>query len=156
MLGVSEVASDDVASVDRDDTVESVAQVMYRRGVGSVVVEEDGELGGIVTDRDLAVELLAENSDTNVFEGSVDPADLTAADVTTTDPLTVGPDDEIPAVVEETTDAIARRIPVVENGDVVGIVALDDLVVYATGEAERLAAMLRGLSEVVEAESPLG
>lgn len=127
---------------------------MFEESVGSVVIAEDGDLRGIVTDRDLTVELLAEDSDYNVFTGETDLSTATAADVMTTDPLTVEPDDEIPRVLDQMLDAIARRIPVVEDGDVVGILTLDDLMVHLAGEHQRLAADTRAIANVIEEESP--
>lgn len=153
-MGLQNVYRENVVTVSPDASIEELARTMFEESVGSVVVAEGGQLRGIVTDRDLTVELLAEDSDFNVFDGESDLSDVTAADVMTTDPLTVGPDDEIPAVLDQMRDAIARRIPVVEDGEVVGIVALDDLLVNLAGEHQRLTAELRAIADVIEAESP--
>lgn len=153
-MGIEDVARKNVVSVNSDTPVEEVARTMFDRNVGSVVVEEGGELRGIVTDRDLTVELLAEDGEMNVFREGVDPSGITARDVMTTDPLTVGPHAEIPAVIERMRDAIARRVPVVDDGEAVGIVAIDDILVHIAGEHERLSAELTAISDVIEAESP--
>ncbi|WP_231184274.1 CBS domain-containing protein [Haladaptatus sp. DYF46] len=153
-MGVRDIMRSEIVSVSPDADIEDIGNTMFSRGVGSVIVAEDGELRGIVTDRDLAVELLAENRDRNVFEGEIAPTDVPARSVMTTDPLTVSPDDELPAVLERMRDAIARRIPVVEDGDVVGIVALDDVIVHIAGESERVSAELRSITDVIEREGP--
>lgn len=153
-MGLQNVLQENVVTVEPDTSLEELARTMFDESVGSVVVAEDGQLRGIVTDRDLTVELFAEDTDLNVFDGETNLSTVTAADVMTTDPLTVGPDDDIPAVLEAMTDAIARRIPVVEGDEVVGIVTLDDLVVRLADEHERLTAELRSIADVIEAESP--
>lgn len=154
MVGIENVYREQVVSVSPDATVEEVARKMFEESVGSVIIEEGGELRGIVTDRDLTIELLAEDSDLNVFDGEVDLSTVTAADVMTTDPLTVGPSAKVPGVLEQMNDAIARRIPVVENGQVVGIITLDDLLVHLTGEHQRLTADMRAITDIIEEESP--
>lgn len=154
MTGIERIYNETVVTVSPDASVEEVAQTMFEESVGSVLVAEDGELRGIVTDRDLTVELLAEDTDYNVFTGDTDLSTVTAADVMTTDPLTVGPDDEVPHVLDQMRDAVARRIPVVEDGEAVGIVTLDDLLVHLAGEHQRLAADTRAIADVIEAESP--
>ncbi|MFH5797931.1 cyclic nucleotide-binding/CBS domain-containing protein [Haladaptatus sp. CMAA 1911] len=153
-MGVRDIMRSEIVSVGPDADIEDIGNTMFSRGVGSVVVAEDGELRGIVTDRDLAVEPLTENRDRNVFEGEIAPTDVPARSVMTTDPLTVSPDDELPAVLERMRDAIARRIPVVEDGDVVGIVALDDVIVHIAGESARVSAELRSITDVIEREGP--
>lgn len=154
MVGIENIYRENVVTASPDASVEEVARTMFDESVGSVVVTENGELRGIVTDRDLTVELLAEDSDYNVFDGDVDLSTVTAADVMTTDPLTVEPSAEVPAVLDRMLDAIARRIPVVENGQVVGIITLDDLMIHFAGEYQRLSADLRAIANVIEEESP--
>ena len=153
-MNARELAREDVVSVPPDATLEEVAQAMYGHTVGSVVVEEDGQLVGIATDRDLAIELLAEDSEVNIFRDSTDLSAIIARDVMTADPLTVEPDVEIPRVLRQMNDAVARRIPVVDEGTVVGILTFDDLVVQLAGETKHCAAKLDSLAGVVRAESP--
>jgi CBS domain-containing protein len=94
---------------------------------------------GIVTDRDLTLDVL---------EPRADPDELTAADVMTEHPTTVGEDDGVFEVTKAMFEAKVRRLPVVDDeGTLAGIVALDDFLVLFTDE-------LNGLAGVVEAESP--
>lgn len=153
-MKVGEIGRREVVTVEPDAGVGEIAETMYHRKVGSVVVAEDEELVGIVTDRDLVIELLAEDSEVNQFDGEVALGDVTARDLMTTDPLTVGPDDEVAAAIAQMNDAITRRLPIVEDGRVAGIVTLDDLLIYLAGEYRRLSADLEGLTDVIHAESP--
>lgn len=94
---------------------------------------------GIVTDRDLTLDVL---------EPRADPDELTAGDVMTEHPTTVGEDDGVFEVTKATFEAKVRRLPVVDDeGTLAGIAALDDFLVLFTDE-------LNGLAGVVEAESP--
>ena len=154
-MTVERLARTDVAAAGPETPLREVAETMFDRSVGSVVVVEDDEPVGIVTDRDLAVELLAENGRVNIFEADVDPAALTAADVMTTDPLVANADDRLPRVLNLMDDAHARRIPVVDDdGALVGIVALDDVVVHLAGESAHVAAQLDNVASVIRSESP--
>jgi CBS domain-containing protein len=152
-MKVGEIGRREVVTVEPDAGVGEIAETMYHRKVGSVVVADE-ELVGIVTDRDLVIELLAEDSEVNQFDGEVALGDVTARDLMTTDPLTVGPDDEVAAAIAQMNDAITRRLPIVEDGRVAGIVTLDDLLIHLAGESRRLSADLEGLTDVIHAESP--
>lgn len=153
-MNVGEIGRREVVTVGPDAGVAEIAETMYRQKVGSVVVTEGEEVVGIVTDRDLVIELLAEGGEVNLLDGDVSPGDVTAADLMTTDPLTVSPDDEVPAAIAQMNDAITRRLPIVEDGRLAGIVTLDDLLVHLAGEYRRLSADLEGLTDVIRAESP--
>lgn len=118
--------------------MEEMVQVMRDEKVGSVVVEDDGTPVGIVTDRDIALRVLGEG------DGS---SGVTAGEVMTGDPVTADAGDGVYDVVRKMCSEEVRRIPIVDEGELVGIVTLDDLVVL-------LAAELQNLSGVIQSESP--
>ena len=153
-MGILETGREDVVSVDPDTTVEEIAQTMFDQSVGSVLVEDNGRLEGIITDRDLVAELMTGNGTANVFEDASGAAELTAQDVMTSDPVTVDHDLEFPKILRQMADAAARRIPITKDGDVVGIVTLDDCLVRIAGESAQVSAKLESLADVIEAESP--
>jgi CBS domain-containing protein len=112
---------------------------MKEERVGSVVIEEDDRPVGIVTDRDLTLEVL---------EPRANPKEVTAGDIMTADPATAHVDDGVFDVIRDMVGASARRMPVVDDGgQIVGIITLDDFLVLLADE-------LQGLTDVVEAESP--
>lgn len=111
---------------------------MGRHSVGSVVVERNDEPVGIVTDRDLALEIIADGADFT---------DMTARDVMARDPTTVDADDGIFEVCRLMRKQGIRRLPVVDDGKLTGIVTLDDLMVLLDDE-------MSDLSEVIRSESP--
>lgn len=138
-MTVRDVARDGVMTAHPDQSAGNLATVMAEEDVGSVLIEEDGKPVGIVTDRDLVLEVL---------EPRRDPGAVTAADVMTATPATMHEESGVMEATEAMYEHGVRRLPVVDaNGDVAGIVTLDDLLVLLSDE-------LGNLAGVVEAESP--
>ncbi|MGW5049595.1 CBS domain-containing protein [Actinokineospora sp. NPDC004072] len=97
--------------------VRDAALKMRERDIGNVLVVDDGELAGIVTDRDIVVRAVAERDNL---------ADCHLSDVCTDQIVTASPDDDIDAAVERMREHAVRRIVVVDNGKPVGIFSLGD------------------------------
>lgn len=137
-MTVADIARTDPVTTPPSTPIDDVARLLRDESVGCVVVTEGDDPRGIVTDRDIAVRITADN---------LDPEQMTAGDVMTETPVTV----DVSAGVVDLCDTMAtmgvRRVPVVEGGDLVGIVTLDDLVVL-------LATELSDLADVVRSESP--
>lgn len=114
---VADVMTADPATVDAGQPVSVAAALMRDNDTGAIIVTEDGRVQGIVTDRDIAVRLVAEEKgpDTPVREAC-------SADVET-----VGPDTSIEQAVQIMRSRAVRRLPVVENDRAVGILSLGDL-----------------------------
>jgi nucleotide-binding universal stress UspA family protein len=110
------------------------ADMMKARAVGSLVVLKDGEPVGIVTDRDLLERIIADGKD----------AGATAIADVMSNPLHVAsPEDPLERVVELMSASGIRRVPVVRGGALVGIVALDDVLVEVAEELHDLAEGMR-------------
>lgn len=138
-MTVQNIARTAVMTAQRDQTTGNLATVMKEEDVGSVVVVEDRHPIGIVTDRDLTL---------HVVEPRADPADVTAEEVMTETPVTVHTDAGIFEATAAMFEHAVRRLPIVDGeGNLTGIVTLDDLVVLLTDELDNLAG-------VIEAESP--
>ncbi|GAA5055416.1 CBS domain-containing protein [Thermocatellispora tengchongensis] len=114
---VADVMTPDPATVEAGQPISAAARLMASNDAGAVIVTNNGQVSGIVTDRDIAVRVVAQNRgpDTPVQEA-------TSGDVTT-----VGPDTSIDQAVQLMRGQAVRRLPVVENGRAVGIVSLGDL-----------------------------
>ncbi len=137
-MTLKDVAIRGVETAGPDASVPMLANTMDGKGVGSVVITEENRVVGIVTDRDVALTLARE----------ADPTTLTAADVMTPEPLTMPHDAGLLELTERMDVESVRRVPIVDNnGIIVGIVTLDDLVRLLSVELEHLAS-------IVEAESP--
>lgn len=102
------------------DTAADAARVMKQHSIGDVIVFDNGQLCGIVTDRDIVVRVIAEGRDPN----STPLRDICSSDV-----VTVRPDEDASNVVQLMMRRAVRRIPVVDDGNVVGIVTMGDLAV---------------------------
>lgn len=111
--------------------------MMRDEGIGSVVVTDGDEPVGIVTDRDIGV---------GIWEFD-DPREATVADVMSGDLVTVDGDATIYEALRTAREAQVRRIPITENGEIAGILTLDDILVLIAGELEQI-------SGVVQSHSP--
>jgi CBS domain-containing protein len=105
------------ASLPASATVADAAQQMRELDIGDVLVEQEGRLAGIVTDRDIVVRAIAEGRDATSKLGDILSSEIVC--ITTAE----SPDDAIRLMRERAL----RRVPVVENDRPVGIVSLGDL-----------------------------
>jgi CBS domain-containing protein len=123
---VSEIMSKDCVTVTLQDNIYEIALKMKQHDIGFVAVVEGKKLIGVVTDRDLVVRGYAEK-----HSGSTAVSEVITKDIETIAPSTS---------VEEAAKIMAkdqiRRLPVVENGELVGIVAIGDLAVRGRFEDE--------------------
>jgi len=123
-MKVGEVCNREVVVVDREAAILEAAQLMRRHHVGDVVVTEGKNGGripvGILTDRDIVVELLAEQ---------VPLEAIAVGDAMSAELLTAGEDEEIMDVIQRMRGRGVRRVPVTDrNGALAGILAVDDLI----------------------------
>jgi CBS domain-containing protein len=105
------------ASLPASATVADAARQMRELDIGDVLVEQEGRLAGIVTDRDIVVRAIAEGRDVTSKLGDIVSSEVVC--ITTAESA----DDAIRLMRERAL----RRVPVVENGRPVGIVSLGDL-----------------------------
>lgn len=154
-MDIGRIADDSIARVPMDATVAEIARTMVSqsRCARYVVVEDDDRLAGITTDRDLIADLLTEESEFNVLSAERSGSDINASDVMTSDPLTVTADAEIPRVLRQMNEAGARHVPVVEDGRVVGMITLDDLITHLAGESAHVSAQMDNVAGIIRAES---
>jgi CBS domain-containing protein len=131
---IQDVMTRDPSTVTPETPAREAASIMRDEDVGVVpVVEGEGSrrLVGVVTDRDLAVRIVAEGRDSNTPVVEV----MTASKLTT-----CGPDEDIDGAMNAMASEQVRRIPIVdERGSLVGIVSQADIVRKAQddGKAER-------------------
>jgi CBS domain-containing protein len=130
----------DVVTADASDSLHTVGQLMRDRNVGSVVVCDADRPVGVITDRDLALAVVAD-----AVDGSEQVAPYASR------PLVTG---EVAMDIEEAVALMVqhhiRRLPVTDDGDLAGIVTIDDLAVRA-GD---LAAAQQITAEVAKAALP--
>jgi len=116
---VADLMTEDVVTVRATEPVRQAAEAMRDHDIGDVVVVDDGRVSGVVTDRDLAVRVLA---------GRMDPSTTVVADVCTPNVVAAQPDTTIEEAVEAMRDWAVRRLPVVDgDGRPLGVVSIGDL-----------------------------
>jgi CBS domain-containing protein len=115
---VREVMTPGVVAVRPDASLVEAAQLMRAQDIGDVLVAGDHQVIGVLTDRDIAVRAVADGAD---------PLTVSAQAVCTPNPVVIGPDDAVSTAVELMRDHAVRRLPVVEDGQPVGMVSLGDL-----------------------------
>jgi CBS domain-containing protein len=123
---ISEVMTRDPRTVATDASLIDVAKEMQQANAGAMIVADEGQFKGIVTDRDIVVRAIAAGKD---------PSSCTAGDIATTDVQTLSPDASVDDAVSLMGERAIRRIPVVEDDKVVGIVSLGDLAIEGDGES---------------------
>lgn len=119
-MQVRDIMSKNVASVDPNTPIVEVAKIMKNMNIGSVPVCRDGKVLGIVTDRDIVLRNIAMGKDINQVK---------AQDVMTMGLSTTSPDTDIDDAARIMSEKQIRRLPVVENEKIIGMVALGDLAV---------------------------
>jgi CBS domain-containing protein len=121
-----------------DASLVEAAQLMRSRHVGFLVVTPDGNAGppiGVLTDRDIVIEVVSEG---------VDPTSVTAADAMTRDPLVVDFGTSPEQVLAQMRAFGVRRAPVIDaSGQLVGVVALDDVLDWLADAIGNAAAVVR-------------
>lgn len=116
---VKDVMSSPVITVNKDESVEKVAQLMDKYNVGCVVVtSRRGKPLGIITERDLITRVLAKN---------VLPSKLKAEEVMTSPLITVDPDETLDDAARRMSRLNIRRLGVVYKGELVGIISSKDI-----------------------------
>ena len=129
---VSAVMTKDPETVEPGDSIEDAAAKMKESDAGAMLVVDGDELKGILTDRDVS---------NAVGEGK---SDAKVEDIASTDPATVEPDASLGDAIQLMRENDVRRLPVVEDGKLVGVVSLGDLASAADDDS--------ALKDISEAE----
>ncbi len=117
-MKVKDIMSTDIACIGLDDSIQKAAQLMKRYDVGSLPVCRQDEVVGIVTDRDIALRSVAEGQDIK---------SQTVRDVMSQDVLVGEPDMNVHEAAKMMSQNQIRRLPIVNNGHLVGMVSLGDI-----------------------------
>lgn len=109
-----------VISIAAEASVFDAIKLMADKSIGSLVVLDDhGGLAGIVTERDYARKVIVKGRSSK---------DTRVAEIMTTDVLTAGTDHTVTACMEVMTEKKLRHLPVIEDGRVIAMVSIGDLV----------------------------
>jgi CBS domain-containing protein len=139
-MNIRDIMTTGVSTAAPDTTVEEIATIMKREDVGAIPIVDDEELCGVLTDRDIVVRCVAEGKN---------PADTRAEDILSEDLHVIEVDDEVDAAAELMSRQQIRRLPVVENGRLIGILSIGDIAVKE-GDDRTSGDTLQGISQGVK------
>ena len=115
---IREVMTPAPETIQADRPALEAAKKMKEADAGMIPVMTNGNLLGTVTDRDIALRIVAEGKD---------PQSTLVGEIASTDPITVAPDEDLDAALEKMAKHQVRRLPVVEDGRLIGVVAQADV-----------------------------
>ncbi|MGG3800492.1 CBS domain-containing protein [Metabacillus fastidiosus] len=117
MNSIKEHMSTNIATVSSNQTIQEAAMLMHEYNVGSIPVVDNGQLKGIITDRDITTRSTAQGHSNDTPVSQVMSANIVSGNTLMS--------------TEEACELMAanqiRRLPIVENNELIGIVALGDL-----------------------------
>src|SRR4051794_35561512 len=114
-----EIMTGGVEIIDVGETVQEAASRMASQDIGAIPVCDGGRLHGMITDRDIAVSVVA---------AGLDPSTTTVGDVTkATEVVTIGADDTVQEALRTMKDHKVRRLPVIDGHTVIGMVSQGDI-----------------------------
>ena len=125
-MQIRDIMTPNPATVQPGHTLQHAAQQMDQLNVGVLPVTEDGKLVGLITDRDIVVRSTSAGQDPKIARVS---------DAMTLDPQTAGTETPILDAIRLMEEHQLRRLPILQDGRLVGIVSLGDLAAAGTPEA---------------------
>ncbi len=140
-MKIREIMTTEVATGSRQTNLERLAKMMRDEDVGAIPIVDDDELAGIITDRDIVVRCVADGRN---------PAEVTAEEVISAELETVAPDADVEEASRIMAERQLRRLPVVDNGRLIGVVSIGDIAVKQ-GDERKSGKALRQVSKGVKA-----
>lgn len=137
-MKIREVMTKNVAFANPNSSITEVAQLMQKHNVGSIPVCNNEQVVGIVTDRDIIVR--------NIAHGD-NPQNSIAQDVMTSNVKTVSPETDVSEASRLMSAEQIRRVPVVDNNKLVGIVALGDVATVGNNFSVEMSKTLTEISK---------
>lgn len=118
-IKVEEVMSKNPLIISDNITISEAAKLMKERGVSTVIIEKDGKPLGIVTDRDFVTKVLA---------AGLDPRKTGIYEIMSSPVIMIPHDESISAAAKVMSRNKIRKLPVIKNGSIVGILSENDIV----------------------------
>lgn len=124
----------EIIAASRSQTVAEVVALLCTHRIGAVIVMEDGDVAGVLSERDIVRGLNEEGA--AILQ-------RTAGEIMTTEVITVAPSESVTAALSRMTRRRIRHLPVLDEGEVRGVVSIGDLVKARIDEAVREAESLK-------------
>ncbi len=122
-ISVREIMTREVVTAEKDTKASEAGEMMIKQKVGSLIVTEKGEPVGVVTERDLVLKVISKD---------VKPSSMTLKDIMTQPLVTIEPDESVSDAARKMVRLGIRRLPVIENGKLVGIVTDTDMIAVSS------------------------
>ena len=119
----------EVWSIDADASVFEALEFMADKNIGAVIVTHDDDLVGIISERDYARKIILMSRSSK---------ETRVSEIMTSDPTCVSPTDSVSSCMQLMTDKRFRHLPVVDDGDLVGLISIGDVVRTVIGEQQFL------------------
>ncbi len=126
-------------------SLNEIASMMKRHGVGAMLVCDGDKLVGMITDRDIVISCVA---------AGMDAVACQAKEFMTSNPITVTPERDLEEAARVMAREQVRRLPVVEEGCLVGMLSLGDIAMALPGNDSLVAETLRKISTPTQAVPP--
>ena len=110
-----------IFSITSNATVYDALKLMGEKNIGALPVIDEGKLAGILSERDYARKIILKGKASH---------DTLVEEIMTENPITVSPNDEIDTCMNKMSEKKFRHLPVVENGVVVGMISIGDVVTH--------------------------
>lgn len=137
-MQVRDIMTKDIVIADTNDTIIDVAKLMAHHNIGCIPITENGEkVLGVITDRDIVIEMA---------EHSYDPYNTLATKVMSDNVYFVRPDVDVKFAFDLMKKQQVRRLPVMENGKILGMISLGDLAVSANNQKTEISEALAEIS----------
>lgn len=117
------IMSKEITTVNPEDSIEKAAQLMKQHDIGSIPVCDKEKVVGIVTDRDIVLKSTAAGQNSSQQK---------VKDIMSSNPVVGSPEMDVHEVAKIMSDKQIRRLPIIENNNLVGVVALGDISVEPT------------------------
>jgi len=130
---VKEIMTVDVKTISPGSTIQQAGKIMSQAGIGSLIVVEKEMLAGMLTEGDIIRKVVAKN---------MLPSKTNVDDVMTTEVVAVGPDTSIEDAANAMTERRVKRLPVVTENQLVGIISAMDIVAAQPKMIERIARLV--------------
>lgn len=115
---VREIMTTRIVSVGSSTSVKDAALLMNRHNIGAVPVVDSGNVRGMLTDRDIVLRCVAENRDAGT---------LKVSDICSQGAVSVSPSQNVSDAMNLMSTEQVRRLPVVENGQIIGMLSFADV-----------------------------
>lgn len=137
-MEVKDIMSKDIVIADLNDTIMEVAKLMAHHNIGCIPVTEDGsKVLGVITDRDIILSLA---------KYELDPNNTSASSIMTSKVYSVKPDADLKDALDLMKKQRIRRLPVIENNMLLGMVSLGDFAVHGNEFKEEISQALAEIS----------